>query len=410
MEGYKSLGQAQLIEQPSLVAEIQGLYGPVSISEVLIQKIWFKQNFLNKHLVTDQGLSLRVLHPGRWNLQEGPDFREAQIEIDGKRITGDVEIHFYPKDWVAHGHHRDAHFDDVVLHVSLFAGSNRPDIKTQSGHTPHCLTLLNYLESDIETIASEDALLALTHQNESAVLEGMLLKPLDARREEIQKRAQMRWRQKCKFARQRLAEQGWEEACHQYALEVLGYKRNRAPMSSIALKYPLSEMKRSELSAEHVFTEQQMRWRLSGLRPANHPKKRLRQYLELVSLKPDWPQDLEKVFQRGLLREQSSRSHNTKSFRSDSGLKGLRNAIKEEVMCGLLSSSRLDTMIIDAFLPLYAEKAQCPLYDYWQHWYVGDMPSGLTQFLKECEMLTTNDPASNGQYQGALQLFYEFGV
>ena len=42
---YQPLGQDQLTPAAS-VEEIQGLYGPLTIAESLIQKIWLKQNFL----------------------------------------------------------------------------------------------------------------------------------------------------------------------------------------------------------------------------------------------------------------------------------------------------------------------------------------------------------------------------
>ena len=61
------------------IAEIQGLYGPVSISEALLQKIWLRGDFFHYHLNTVEGSLLNVKFPGIWNKQEGPDFKGAVL-------------------------------------------------------------------------------------------------------------------------------------------------------------------------------------------------------------------------------------------------------------------------------------------------------------------------------------------
>ena len=84
------------------VQEIQGLYGPFSLSERVLQKIWLKGDMDQTQLRTVSGKTLRVLDPGRWNLLEGPDFLEARLELDGQKLVGDVEVHFHTSDWQLH--------------------------------------------------------------------------------------------------------------------------------------------------------------------------------------------------------------------------------------------------------------------------------------------------------------------
>ena len=62
---------------------------------------------------------------------------------------------------------------------------------------------------------------------------------------------------------------------------------------------------------------------------------------------------------------------------------------------------------VDAFLPFYTVFSGEPLFDYWFHWYLGDMPRGLTDFLRNCQLLGNGQIACNGLYQGALQYFHE---
>ena len=103
------------------VAEMQGLYGPFSFPEKLLQKIWLRGDFERAAAVTTDGRQVRVMHPGKWNLLGGPDFRGARLRLgDGPELTGDIELHLRAADWVAHAHAQDRNYDGVVLHVVLF--------------------------------------------------------------------------------------------------------------------------------------------------------------------------------------------------------------------------------------------------------------------------------------------------
>src|SRR5438094_10651668 len=103
------------------LAEIQGLYGAFSFPEKLLQKIWLRGDFNRAAAVTADGRHVRVIHPGKWNLLGGPDFRGAGLAVGEERETvGDIEVHLHAGDWDAHGHARDHAYDGVVLHVVLF--------------------------------------------------------------------------------------------------------------------------------------------------------------------------------------------------------------------------------------------------------------------------------------------------
>jgi len=61
--------------------------------------------------------TLRILHPGALNRQNGPDFSDASFELDGIRYVGQVEMHRRTREWYSHGHHLDGHYRHVVLHI-----------------------------------------------------------------------------------------------------------------------------------------------------------------------------------------------------------------------------------------------------------------------------------------------------
>lgn len=85
--------------------------------EVLLHHIWQFQVFNTKTLFTEQGELLRVMHPGHYLKQTGPDFFLAKLFIGEQEWAGNVEIHIKASDWYAHGHENDRNYDNVVLHV-----------------------------------------------------------------------------------------------------------------------------------------------------------------------------------------------------------------------------------------------------------------------------------------------------
>ncbi len=84
--------------------------------EILLQNAWNKID-INGEYLTEDGRPLRIFSPGTWNVESGPDFSNAKISIDGKILTGDVEVHGNSSDWFNHRHDRDSAYDNVILHV-----------------------------------------------------------------------------------------------------------------------------------------------------------------------------------------------------------------------------------------------------------------------------------------------------
>jgi hypothetical protein len=64
-----------------------------TVKEIGLQRIWEKQAFKPHQLKTSSGKVVHILHPGEWNNQNGPDFLNASIRIDGLLLFGAIEIH-----------------------------------------------------------------------------------------------------------------------------------------------------------------------------------------------------------------------------------------------------------------------------------------------------------------------------
>lgn len=403
------------------VAEVQGLYGPFTLSERVVQKVWLQQDFATKGLKTASGKQLKIKHPGRWNFQEGPDFKEARIVLDGTEIIGDVEIHLNLMDWNHHQHGSDTNYDRVVLHVVLYLESINQvaQVQTTRGKVPEMLHLMPLMSQDLESYAMDEALLKLERHNELQWVMQFLEFPIGKRLEILQQQAYKRWQQKLKYAKQRLETEGWEAACHSYALEVLGYKRNRTPMLRLAQKYPLKQMQgmlhkhetqnAPSLTAEQLFCEEAPSWKLNGLRPANHPRKRLEQYLTIVQNQPEWPTLLMNSIKQFPASASASES-STSKFRKQFQLLELKKIISESVFGSHVSDGRLNTIIVDAILPLATAAELIDGSTYWQHWFAGDSPDAIKHFLKNIEAHTRKNPLSNGLIQGALGLFLDTNI
>lgn len=87
------------------------------LSEKMVQALWNDRKFLKENLLDDHHRQIRIINPGTWNREPGPDFKNATVEIKGKRISGDIEIHLSPGHWKSHGHHYDPNYKNVILHV-----------------------------------------------------------------------------------------------------------------------------------------------------------------------------------------------------------------------------------------------------------------------------------------------------
>lgn len=93
--------------------------------EKLLQYCWKHRILPEGELRTADGESIEIVDTGLLNTDAGPDFFNARLRIGGRLWAGNVEIHIRRNDWYAHGHDRDAAYDNVILHV-VDAQSNGP--------------------------------------------------------------------------------------------------------------------------------------------------------------------------------------------------------------------------------------------------------------------------------------------
>ena len=311
--------------------------------ERLVQNIWHHQRLRRDELRLLDGRTLRVLHPGFWNHGTGPDFRDAVLQFDrDPPFSTNVEVDLHSSGWRGHAHDRNPNFAGVKLHV-VWEGGSSTSIPT--------LALKDFLDAPLSELALWLASDVAKQYPERLL--GKCAAPLrDLSENQVEQllneAALVRLQGKAADLQARARQCGWEQALWERMLRALGYKQNVWPMQRIGeLRGRLStsgrrsgdislthaqarllgvsgllpgDLTRKQRSADtylrtvwdHWWRERdafsdcalpKSLWRLNGLRPANHPQRRL-------ALAAHWLNDatLFKRIESWFAEEQSDRS------------------------------------------------------------------------------------------------------
>ncbi len=297
--------------------------------ERLLQAVWQHQRLRRDQLMTADAKAVRVLHPGFASAEGGPDFRGAVIQIgDDAPRSGDVEVDLRASGWHAHGHDRNPDFQNVILHViwsdvgvhaSACRDNRAPNkLKLELQPSPPTLVVSNRLDAPLAELG-----LWLESESPRALPENLrgrcspTLRELNGPRlaELLRAAAHVRFQAKAAQFLARARHVGWEQALWEGLFRALGYKHNIWPMQNLAesrlrwsrdagsvfaLQARLlgasgllpAELTRVQKSADtylrrvwdcwwrerEEFTEcllPRAVWKFHGLRPANHPQRRL---------------------------------------------------------------------------------------------------------------------------------------
>lgn len=279
--------------------------------EQLLQAIWQQQRLRRDQLTTLDGQPVRVLHPGFGSVEGGPDFRAAMIQFgDAGPVSGDIEVDLGVSGWRAHGHDQNSAFKNVILHVVW-------DGKTTGTRLP-TLCLHGRLDAPLSELRQQ-----LEHNSVRKLPEKLVgkccapLRELEsgAQLNLLLEAAQVRLENKAALFHARAQHVGWEQSLWEGLFRALGYKHNVWPMQRLAETRSrwltkadspmqiqsrllgLSGLLPAELSHNQSAADDYLRkiwngwwrerdefadctlprslWRFHGLRPANHPQRRL---------------------------------------------------------------------------------------------------------------------------------------
>lgn len=317
---------------PGAVRERESGRWAFPYSERHVQCVWFDNALRPDRLVTSEGESVEVEDPGVWNLEAGPDFLGAALRIgpDRRRMVGDVEVHIHPTAWRQHGHADDPRYARVRVHVTYFPGalpaSEFPPGTTQIALRDALAARPDFSFDNVELTAYPFATRAPVPpcfrelESWSADRKHALL---DAAGEERLRRKAVRFVALS-------SERGLDQALYEEAMAALGYKQNKPAFRRLASAVPLERLRsesggdpiaafallagvsgllppspsprwdaESRSFARRVWDAWWKRrdrfvhaalprstWSLAGVRPANHPLRRLMAAARLFTAAP----------------------------------------------------------------------------------------------------------------------------
>ncbi len=87
------------------------------MTEKYLYFIWDSILFKNENLKTEAGNDITVIYPGTYNKNDGPDFKNARLVLKNQIIIGDVEIEIDSLNWFKHNHYLNDNFNNVKLIV-----------------------------------------------------------------------------------------------------------------------------------------------------------------------------------------------------------------------------------------------------------------------------------------------------
>ncbi|HEY5461645.1 MAG TPA: DUF2851 family protein [Hanamia sp.] len=110
------------------------------MKEDILHYIWKFQYYNCNELLSTNGDAIQVIHPGTHNVNQGPDFIEAKIEINNTLWAGNVELHINSSHWNQHNHSADTNYNNIILHIVWnhdveikdANGTNLPTLELQS--------------------------------------------------------------------------------------------------------------------------------------------------------------------------------------------------------------------------------------------------------------------------------------
>jgi len=372
-------------------------------SERHLQCIWYDERYRPSELKLSSGETVTVMNPGIWNLEAGPDFIDAQIMINpGSRLLrGDVEVHIYPSDWENHRHNTNPHYDNVILHVTWFKSPLARSLPENALTLPLSDKMLAcpwIAIDDIDIKAYPHNTLPETPrpcqdclQNKPDYTHALLLA---AGYHRLQNKALSMTR-----SLEDRAER--EQIFYEEFMAALGYKQNKIPFRALAKLIPLSSLKDSRdhnlaillgaagilpqpdtvtepFVARYIRTlwdiwwksglpemDKTIEWTLHGLRPVNHPTRRLAAAATLFSGERSLISQLDEID-----TEESGKDWIKKVFDAINescqwpfwNQRLLFNSKpKEGHSYKLLGDKRVSSILTNVIIPFYAAEKRLPL-------------------------------------------------
>lgn len=276
---------------------------PEPADELAWQARWFS-GACGREFTTSSGTTAVVLDFGEWNREAGPDFVRATVRLGDRDHHGSIEVDLDPSGWEQHGHATNPDYEDVVLHVVVRKARRRFFSRTATHAEVPQICLADHAPGPAEWASDAPA------------RPGRCLAPLrDLGRDRLlcllATAARRRLTLKGETLDRMMASRGADSALFEALAVTLGYKHNKLPFQLLAQRVPrqlaaspegeailfgiggfldrpepprgaartqAAELWASWWRLRAAHTNAMLpptSWKLAGLRPANHPLRRL---------------------------------------------------------------------------------------------------------------------------------------
>jgi hypothetical protein len=276
------------------------------LDESQLVQLWRGQRFPAGALVTRDGVPVRVISPGRAGRGPGPDFRNAAIAGPSGILRGDIEMHVRSSMFRAHGHETDSAYANVVLHV-VFEDDTGVDTPLPGGRTAPVVALAPWVarRADELRLWLERPLLWREPCYDAVMRQGA-----DGSARALDAEGDRRFAGKTVRFAELVRTAGLEQALYEGLMEALGYGGNAPAMRSLACAVPWTRLSAAapaarealligaagllpsqrghrgpvdarvvelerDFAAERITPLPPGAWKLWGMRPENHPVRRI---------------------------------------------------------------------------------------------------------------------------------------
>jgi hypothetical protein len=283
--------------------------------EMELQSRWFAGEF-GRDFTSTCGKPVEILQFGHWNHAAGPDFSEVAVRIGDEKKFGHLELDTHPRDWEGHGHAENPNYDNVCLHLYIIAPSGDRYFTRTSSHREVIQVQLDLTSIDNEApiYFQAEAKLGRCSYPLAGMEPGRLAGLLEAA-------AHYRLQRKAKRFHRVAEIHGRPQAVYQGIAEALGYHHNKLAMTVLAQRLPIASLlKERSLAEAKLFgmsgflaaptyedandearpylrdlweswwklrdqysTGGNLEWNLAGVRPTNHPQRRIGALAALVA-------------------------------------------------------------------------------------------------------------------------------
>jgi len=232
---------------------------PFPYRERHLQCLWADPRHRPAELKTSRGETVEVEHPGEWNLEGGPDFLGAVLLIgkERRRVSGDIEIHIHPSHWKQHHHAGNPCYENVRFHVTWFQGLEIPGLiqipLQKAVATDPCFSFENI------DITAYPYSVPAGHFPMAGTDPDIKIQWLESAGEE-------RLRLKAERLAFAMQHSDPEQVLWEELMTALGYKNNKVPFRRLAAALPLARLRALAQTPEETYS---LLIGLSGLLPSN---------------------------------------------------------------------------------------------------------------------------------------------